>query len=226
MIKLRSSSIIELFCTSSSWFQLSIHADLYLNLRCWTFILQSQYSLLEFLVLENSVIIQNCFTGMKEPKGVQTIVINFSTQTTALSTQQAIEDKLEKKIRSILGAAIGKSIAVFVDDLNMPEVEQYSAQFHIELLRLFIDRIRLYDRTELFWKDVEDTKIIWCTAPPGEGRNPTTPRFVRHFNVFWLPTSNKLVLQTIFSSILDGFLNNGFMDTVQKLQEACVDTTI
>ncbi len=97
---------------------------------------------------------------MKEPKGVQTIDINFSAQTTALSTQQAIEDKLEKKKRSILGAAIGKSIAVFVDDLNMPAVEQYGAQPPIELLRLFVDRKGLYDRTELSWKDVEDTKVI------------------------------------------------------------------
>lgn len=44
-----------------------------------------------------SVIIQNCLAAMKEPKGVQTIDINFSAQTTALRTQQAIEDKLEKK---------------------------------------------------------------------------------------------------------------------------------
>lgn len=107
-----------------------------------------------------SVIIQNCLAAMKEPKGVQTIDINFSAQTTALRTQQAIEDKLEKKKRSILGAAIGKSIAVFVDDLNMPAVEQYGAQPPIELLRLFVDRKGLYDRTELSWKDVEDTKVI------------------------------------------------------------------
>ena len=95
---------------------------------------------------------------MKEPKGVQKIDINFSTQTNTLSIQQAIEDKLEKKKRSILEAAIGKSIAVFVDNRNMPAVEQYSAQPPIELLRLFVDRRGFYDRTELSWKDVEDTK--------------------------------------------------------------------
>ena len=173
-----------------------------------------------------SVIIQSCLAEMKEPKGVQSINVNFSAQTTALRTQQAIEDKLEKKRRTLFGAAIGKSIAVFVDDLNMPAVEQYGAQPPIELLRLFVDRKGLYDRTDLYWKDVEDTTVIWWAAPPGGGRNPTTPRFIRHFNVFWLPTSSKLVLQTIFNSILGGFLKNGFMDTVQKLQEALVDSTI
>lgn len=167
-----------------------------------------------------SVIIQNLLAGMKESKGVQTININFSAQTTALRTQQSIEDKLEKKRRTLFGAGPGKSIAVFVDDLNMPAVERFGAQPPIELLRLFVDRKGLYDRHDLYWKDVEDTTLICCAAPPGGGRSPTTPRFIRHFNVFCLPAGSRQVLQTIFNSILGGFLKTGFMDVVQKLQEA------
>ena len=173
-----------------------------------------------------SVVIQNLLADMKESKGVQTININFSAQTTSLMTQQSIEDKLEKKRRTLFGAGPGKSIAVFVDDLNMPAVEQYGAQPPIELLRLFVDRKGLYDRLDLYWKDVEDTTVICCAAPPGGGRNATTPRFIRHFNVFCLPASSKQVLQTIFNSILGGFMKTGFMDVVQKLQESLVDSTI
>ena len=173
-----------------------------------------------------SIIIQNCLSSMKEPKGVQTINVNFSAQTTSLSTQQSIEDKLEKKRRTLFGAGPGKSIAVFVDDVNMPSVEEYGAQPPIELLRLFIDRHGLYDRLDLEWKDIEDTTVICCAAPPGGGRNKITPRFVRHFNVFCLPESSKEVLQTIFNSILGGFLQIGFMEDVKKLMESCVDSTI
>jgi len=173
-----------------------------------------------------SAIIQNLLTEMKEPKGVQTININFSAQTTALRVQQTIEDKLEKKRRTLFGAGPGKTIAVFVDDLNMPAVEEYGAQPPIELLRLFIDRKGLYDRVDLYWKDVEDTTVICCAAPPGGGRSPTTPRFIRHFNVFCLPESSKEVLQTIFNSILGGFLKAGFLGEVEKLGESCVDSTI
>lgn len=173
-----------------------------------------------------SVIIQNLLAEMKEPFGVQTININFSAQTTSLRTQQTIEDKLEKKRRTLFGAGPGKSIAVFVDDLNMPAVEEYGAQPPIELLRLFVDRKGLYDRQDLYWKEVEDTTVICCAAPPGGGRNPTTPRFIRHFNVFCLPESSKEVLQTIFYSILGGFLKSGFMEDVKKLSESCVDSTI
>jgi dynein heavy chain len=162
-----------------------------------------------------SIIIQNCLTEMKDPKGVQTININFSAQTSSLSTQQSIEDKLEKKRRTLFGAGPGKSIAVFVDDVNMPAVEEYGAQPPIELLRLFVDRHGLYDRLDLEWKDVEDTTVICCAAPPGGGRNKVTPRFTRHFNVFCLPDASREVLQTIFNSILGGFLSNGFMEDVR-----------
>lgn len=57
----------------------------------------------------------------------------------------------------------------------MPAVEFYGAQPPIELLRLFIDKKGFYDRKELYWKDVEDTTIVACAAPPGGGRNSISP---------------------------------------------------
>ena len=108
-----------------------------------------------------------------------------------MRTQQSIEDKLEKKRRTLFGAQPGKKIAIFVDDVNMPAVEQYGAQPPIELLRLFIDKKGFYDRDELIWKDVEDTTVICAAAPPGGGRNAVSLRFTRHFNLFCVPESSK-----------------------------------
>ena len=51
----------------------------------------------------------------------------MSAQTTSKRTQQSIEEKLEKKKRTVFGAQGGKKIAVFVDDINMPAVEEYGA---------------------------------------------------------------------------------------------------
>ena len=48
--------------------------------------------------------------------------MNFSAQTLSLSTQQAIESKLEKKRKNLLGAPAGKKCIFFVDDINMPLV--------------------------------------------------------------------------------------------------------
>lgn len=134
------------------------------------------------------------------------ININMSAQTTSSRTQQSIEEKLEKKTRTKFGAQGGKKIAIFVDDINMPAVEEYGAQPPIELLRLFLDKKGLYIRGEWVWKDVEDTTLIACAAPPGGARAVITPRFSRRFNVFCLPEASQGTLSTIFSSILKEFL--------------------
>lgn len=35
-------------------------------------------------------------------------------------------------------------------------------------------------------------------APPGGGRNPVTPRFIRHFAMFCLPSPSEVSLKAIF----------------------------
>jgi dynein heavy chain len=173
-----------------------------------------------------SVIIQNSLTRFQEEKDIVPIFINFSAQTSSMRTQQAIEGKLEKKKRTLFGAAPGKKIAIFVDDINMPSTETYGAQPPIELLRLFIDMKGLYDRDEWTWKDVEDTTIVAASAPPGGGRSPITLRFTRHFNMFCVPNADTTTLKKIFGSIVQGFLKAGFQEAVQKLDSALVDATI
>jgi dynein heavy chain len=157
-----------------------------------------------------SCVIQQILTKLGEDGNMVTIPINFSAQTTSKRTQSSVEEKLEKKKRTLLGAGNGKKIAIFVDDINMPAVEEYGAQPPIEFLRLFIDRRGLYDRLDWQWKDVEDTTIIACAAPPGGGRSITTPRFTRHFNMFSMPQADRTTLTKIFGSILGGFLKSGF----------------
>lgn len=107
-----------------------------------------------------------------------------------MKTQVSIEDKLEKKKRTLFGAPPGMKIAIFVDDINMPLVEEYGAQLPIELLRLFVDRKGMYDRKDWSWKDVADSTVIACAAPPSGGRAVLTPRFSRRFNMVCLPEAS------------------------------------
>lgn len=64
------------------------------------------------------------------------VQINFSAQTSSIRTQEMIEGPLEKRKRTQLGAPIGKSVIVFIDDVNMPKLDTYGSQPAIELLRL------------------------------------------------------------------------------------------
>ena len=96
------------------------------------------------------------------------------------------------------GAPTGKRVVIFVDDLNMPKLDRYGSQPPIELLRQYQDFGGFYDREKLFWKQIKDVTICAACAPPGGGRNPVTPRFIRHFAMFCLPSPSEVSLKAIF----------------------------
>ncbi|BBN19721.1 hypothetical protein Mp_8g13060 [Marchantia polymorpha subsp. ruderalis] len=153
-----------------------------------------------------SAIVLDLISKLAEAKNMMAIVLNFSAQTTAIATQEAIESKLEKKGKNRFGGPFGKKIICFVDDVNMPMREKYFAQPPIELLRQFQDFRGFYDRVHLFWKDIADMTIAAACGPPGGGRNEVTPRFFRHFSMVSVQPPTEMTLRTIFGAILSGFL--------------------
>nr|CCA18662.1 hypothetical protein ALNC14_048050 [Albugo laibachii Nc14] len=148
-------------------------------------------------------------------------IINFSAQTSSLVTQLTIESKLEKKRRDCIGPAKGAKMILFIDDINLPAVEQYGAQPPIELLRQFLDFRGFYDREKLFWKEVQDTLMLVAAAPAGGGRSNLTPRFVRHFHVLSMYPASEAGLKLIFGTILGGFLER-FSSSVRSLRDGVV----
>ena len=179
-----------------------------------------------------SVTILNMFQALatvkedSNDKPLVSVVVNFSAQTQSNRVQQSIEDKLEKS-RTAFRAPPGKRACIFIDDVNMPAVEEYGAQPPIELLRLLIDRKGMYDRKQWEWKDVFDSTLIICAAPPVGGRAVITPRFSTHFNVICMPQASTGILARIFSSILDGFLRaNNYSEGPLGCMSPIIDSTI
>ena len=182
----------------------------------------TRYSWLSRLMLENgrnvlvsgetgvgkSVVLADTINDMSSGDDARFVscAVNFSAQTTSANLQEVFESKLDKKRKNLLGPPAGKRMIMFVDDLNMPALEQYGAQPPIELLRQVIDQGGFYDREKLFFKNVASCVYAGACAPPGGGRNEVSPRLLRHYHMIWVTSLAGSSMARIFTSILGGYL--------------------
>ncbi|XP_041352994.1 dynein heavy chain 6, axonemal-like isoform X2 [Gigantopelta aegis] len=168
--------------------------------------------------------------GTSKPKlntGILSTTIQFSAQTSSARLQAQIMHKLIKKSKDSLGAPKGRKVIVFVDDLNMPAPEEYGAQPPLELLRLFLESGGFYDTKKIVWKDIVDVTLVSACGPPGGGRNPTSPRLLKHFCMLSLPTPSTRSLQHIYQVQLGRFLQDGeFMPEVNECVFSFVSASI
>ena len=57
----------------------------------------------------------------------------------------------------------------------------------------------------------QDMTICAACAPPGGGRNPVTPRFLRHFSMFSIPSSAEHTLKHIFK-VMKSYISSMCLD--------------
>ncbi|KAL2653371.1 hypothetical protein R1flu_021499 [Riccia fluitans] len=117
--------------------------------------------------------------------------------------QDIIDSKLDKRRKQVYGPPVGSRCIVFVDDLNMPSLEVYGAQPPIEILRQWMDHSGWYDREQNVFRQIVDIQFVAAMGPPGGGRNPVTPRYLRHYNLLYIIDFDDASLTTVFETIID-----------------------
>lgn len=155
------------------------------------------------------------------------VMIGFSAQTGCNQVQDTIDAKLDiKRGKGIFGPRPDEICVIFIDDLNMPESEEFGAQPPIEILRQVLDQGGWYDRKDNTFKKLIDFRFISAMGTPGGGRSYLTPRFMRHLSLISLSDFEDDTLLRIFSSILHSvFVNRKFSENVVKLENKIVQAS-
>ncbi|KAK2497325.1 hypothetical protein MC885_009648 [Smutsia gigantea] len=147
---------------------------------------------------------QNFLKNLNEETTI-VLIVNFSSRTTSMDIQRNLEANVEKRTKDTYGPPMGKRLLVFMDDMNMPKVDEYGTQQPIALLKLLLEKGYLYDRgKELNCKSIRDLGFIAAMGKAGGGRNEVDPRFISLFNVFNVLFPSEESLHLIYSSILKG----------------------
>ena len=157
----------------------------------------------------------------------KTVPIAFTAKSSANQTQEIIDSKLDKRRRGVYGPQIGCKCVAFIDDLNMPEVEEYGAQPPIEIVRQLVDNGGWFDLAEKEFKTIVDTQLVSAMCPPGGSRNHITPRMLRHFSIMCISSFDGGTMKLIFNTILSWHMEVQRMpEEVFSLSTNIVDATL
>jgi dynein heavy chain len=74
------------------------------------------------------------------------------------------------------------------------------------LIRQHLDHGYWYDLKDTSKVVLQDTQFIGAMGPPGGGRNPVSPRFLRHFIVISVTPFSDDTMTRIFGALITNYL--------------------
>uniref|UniRef100_A0A8C4X0Y1 Dynein heavy chain n=1 Tax=Eptatretus burgeri TaxID=7764 RepID=A0A8C4X0Y1_EPTBU len=134
--------------------------------------------------------------------------ISFNYFSSSASLQVTLQKPLEKKVGRAYGPPGTKHLVYFIDDFNMPKVDDYGTVQPHTLLRQHLDYRHWYDRDTLVVRDIHNVQYVACMNHVA-GSFTINPRLQRHFCVFSVLFPDTKALTSIYSSILEQHLQCG-----------------
>eukprot|EP00904_Undaria_pinnatifida_P003150 jgi/Undpi1/12836/HiC_scaffold_7.g02503.m1 len=151
--------------------------------------------------------------------------INTSFYTDAAAMQRQLEQPLDKRSGKTYGPPSLKRLIYFVDDMNMPFIEEYGTQTPIALLRQYMDYRGWYDRSDLgLRKKIVDVQFLGAMNHKS-GSFSVNPRLQRHFVTLGCQTPGDNDLTTIYGAVIGGHLSS-FSPEVRRFGAPLLEATI
>lgn len=170
---------------------------------------------------------------------------NFSSATSPYQFQKTIESYIDKRLGNTFGPAGGKKLIAFIDDINLPHINEWGDQVTNEIVRQTMDMKGFFNLEKPGdFTNIVDVQFIGAMGLPGEfsdvdvwtcdeilfsggGRNDVPSRLKRQFCIFNCNVPDDSSIDTIFRTIGEGHYNQkrGFTTEVRKLVKKLIPIT-
>ncbi|RQM21208.1 hypothetical protein B5M09_003796 [Aphanomyces astaci] len=170
-----------------------------------------------------TTVVRDCFKHKEDTINVASIPLHYYTD--AATLQRQLEAHVEKRSGRMYGPPHQSSLVYFLDDVNMPMVEQYGTQTAVALLRQFMDYGGWYDRVEVgYKKTIQDVQFVACMNHKA-GSFTINPRLQRHFATFGHLFPSKSDCVHLFGTLWHHHLQP-FSDVVKRMANGLLTATM